>query len=523
MGGFKLTGLGNGTAATDSAAFGQVLASSYTTTATAAGTTVLSATSNQSQYFTGATTQTITLPDVTTLPALGFQFRIVNLSSGSLTVNSSGGNLVATVTANQQITLTCILLTGTTAASWDVKFSGATAITGTGSAVLATNPALVGYTVNTASGVDGEWTTTGLTVYKDGVTPQHDAPLHVMSGTAGTWTAHTIADEGVFEGAGDTGISLAAPNASSVYVMYSNPVSTGSWGAMHEWHNTNGTFTTATNKAGGKLYFSVESNSLRGEWNTTGLTCFASGVTAQHDAVLHVMKASAGAVTAEAQHALVVEVNSGGSGAGISILNADAGYSQLGFGSPTNNAGAELLYRYSDSAMYLRTKNAGFSLNLSSGNAQTALTLDSSQRMVALVTYSTAVGATNRDLYIDSTGIIGYVSSIEAAKIDVQPITDTAWLHALKPVSFKYRKKDADGRYTDEIDGGVQYGMVAEEVEAVRPDLCFYDDVADLDENGEKTETTHSELRGIQYSKLVPVLLREVQKLRDELNQMKVN
>ena len=29
--------------------------------------------------------------------------------------------------------------------------------------------------------------------------------------------------------------------------------------------------------------------------------------------------------------------------------------------------------------------------------------------------------------------------------------------------------------------------------------------------------------RGIQYSKLVPVLLREVQKLRDELNQMKVN
>jgi len=267
----------------------------------------------------------------------------------------------------------------------------------------------------------------------------------------------------------------------------------------------------------------VESNSLRGEWNTTGLTCFASGVTPQHDGVLHVMKASAGAVTAEAQHALVVEVNSGGSGAGISILNADAGYSQLGFGSPTNNAGAELLYRYSDSAMYLRTKNAGFSLNLSSGNAQTALTLDSSQRMVALVTYSTAVGATNRDLYIDSTGIIGYVSSIEAAKIDVQPITDTAWLHALKPVSFKYRKKDADGRYTDEIDGGVQYGMVAEEVEAVRPDLCFYDDVADLDENGEKTETTHSELRGIQYSKLVPVLLREVQKLRDELNQMKVN
>jgi hypothetical protein len=157
------------------------------------------------------------------------------------------------------------------------------------------------------------------------------------------------------------------------------------------------------------------------------------------------------------------------------------------------------------------------------GNDVEALTLNSSQQMVAATTYSTTVGATNRDLYIDNTGLIGYVSSLQAAKKNIQQITDTSWLHSLNPVSFKYRKKDETGQYTDETDGDIQYGMIAEEVEAVRPDLCFYDDVADLDGNGEKTETTHKELRGIQYSKLVPVLLKEVQKLRAELNQMKAN
>lgn len=192
MGGFKLTGLGNGTAATDSAAFGQVLASSYTTTATAAGTTVLSATSNQSQYFTGATTQTITLPDVTTLPALGFQFRIVNLSSGSLTVNSSGGNLVATVTANQQITLTCILLTGTTAASWDVKFSGATAITGTGSAVRSASPTFTG-TITAAA-----LTASGLITASAGLAFANETMLTYDEGTFTT---------GVSFGGGTTGIT----------------------------------------------------------------------------------------------------------------------------------------------------------------------------------------------------------------------------------------------------------------------------------------------------------------------------
>jgi hypothetical protein len=97
----------------------------YTTTATAAGTTTLTAASTTNQFFTGTSTQTVVLPVTATL-ILGQQYTIHNNSTGDLTVNSSGSNLVATVTPNTTLTVTCILVTGTTAASWDADFTGFT-------------------------------------------------------------------------------------------------------------------------------------------------------------------------------------------------------------------------------------------------------------------------------------------------------------------------------------------------------------------------------------------------------------
>lgn len=91
----------------------------YTTTATAAGTTELVVSSTRQQYFTGAMTQTCVLPVVSTL-RLGMGYRITNLSSGTVTVNSSGGNLVYSLTAGQTIDVVCIAITGTDAASWNV-------------------------------------------------------------------------------------------------------------------------------------------------------------------------------------------------------------------------------------------------------------------------------------------------------------------------------------------------------------------------------------------------------------------
>jgi hypothetical protein len=119
----------------------------YTTTVTSGTPVVLTSASNYQQFFTGSTAQTLTLPVVTTL-TLGTSFYVNNNSTASMTINSSGGNLVLTLPANMTATITCILITGTTAASWDADFSGATNITGTGSLVFGTSPTLTTPTIS---------------------------------------------------------------------------------------------------------------------------------------------------------------------------------------------------------------------------------------------------------------------------------------------------------------------------------------------------------------------------------------
>ena len=93
----------------------------YTTTTTAAGTTTLTVGSTFQQFFTGSTTQTVTLPVTSTL-TLGHTFFIVNNSTGAVTVNSSGANAVIILAAGTYAEVTCILTSGTTAASWNVEY-----------------------------------------------------------------------------------------------------------------------------------------------------------------------------------------------------------------------------------------------------------------------------------------------------------------------------------------------------------------------------------------------------------------
>ncbi len=115
----------------------------FLTTATAAGTTVLTVASANVQEFTGSTTQTVTLPVTSTLVA-GQGFFIINNSSGVVTVNSSGGNLIQTMAAGTSLHVTCILTSGTTAASWQSSYAadaaGVTSITGTANQVIASSP-----------------------------------------------------------------------------------------------------------------------------------------------------------------------------------------------------------------------------------------------------------------------------------------------------------------------------------------------------------------------------------------------
>lgn len=114
-------------------------------------------------------------------------------------------------------------------------------------------------------------------------------------------------------------------------------------------------------------------------------------------------------------------------------------------------------------------------------------------RLLAPYVYSVTVGATYRDLYIDNTGLIGYVSSTAKSKHNIVPIESIDWLYKLNPVNFVYNNDETKK---------IQSGLIAEEVLEVKPDFVS------LNKEGEP-ET-------VLYSKLITPLLKAIQDLRQE-------
>lgn len=100
--------------------FANTFVDGFNSTVTAAGTLTLTAASAPKQFLTGSANHTVTLPVASTLQA-GWSFFITNLSTGTITVNSSGGNLVTSVSPLTTRQIVCILASGTDAASWHVS------------------------------------------------------------------------------------------------------------------------------------------------------------------------------------------------------------------------------------------------------------------------------------------------------------------------------------------------------------------------------------------------------------------
>lgn len=168
---------------------------SYTTTATAAGTTALTVSSTGTQYFTGSTTQTVTMPAVSGLVA-GMQYRIVNLSTGVVTVQSSGANAIQAMASDTQLILTVISTSGTTAASWDWSYLS------TQAALPFANPMTTGGDIiyggasgvatRLANGSAGQvLTANGSTSAETWTTLKAPTHQYLTSGTSATYTTPT--------------------------------------------------------------------------------------------------------------------------------------------------------------------------------------------------------------------------------------------------------------------------------------------------------------------------------------------
>ncbi len=100
---------------------------------------------------------------------------------------------------------------------------------------------------------------------------------------------------------------------------------------------------------------------------------------------------------------------------------------------------------------------------------------------------------------IDTNGQLGTVSSSRKTKFDIADLdtTVTAALQRLHPVQFRYTQAFADGSTP------LQYGLIAEEVDQVLPDLVAYD--------ADGAPAT------VKYHVLPALLLAEVQRLSREV------
>ena len=107
--------------------------------------------------------------------------------------------------------------------------------------------------------------------------------------------------------------------------------------------------------------------------------------------------------------------------------------------------------------------------------------------------YATSVSGSA--VMVNSSGQLGVVVSSERFKTDIAPMGSyTAKLQALRPVKF-HLKTDPHG--------AVQYGLIAEEVAKVYPELVIRDETGRID--------------GVRYDELAPMLLNEMQEQRRQL------
>lgn len=143
---------------------------------------------------------------------------------------------------------------------------------------------------------------------------------------------------------------------------------------------------------------------------------------------------------------------------------------------------------------------AGSSYNIDIGNQGTSS--DSGTIRIGTSSNETAFYAAGIDgvtissgvpVYINSSGQLGTVNSSIRFKEDVHDMGDvSSRIFQLRPVTYRYKQAYADGSKP------IDYGLIAEEVAKVYPDLVV--------------KGTDGQIQTVQYQKLTPMLLNELQK-----------
>lgn len=221
------------------------------------------------------------------------------------------------------------------------------------------------------------------------------------------------------------------------------------------------------------------------------------------------------------------------------LLGGTTGYSNLALGTQSlrangssygnTGAGAETLLVFNDGAMNtaagwhaLGSLNNGYrnlALGAYAGNllttgsdnlylahtgsaaesATTRIGKDQTRAFIAGVFARTTGSGTTLPVMVDMNGQLGTTSSSRRTKEDIQDMgAGTERVFSLRPVTFRYKAHP---------DGGTHFGLIAEEVEAVMPELVV---------RGED-----GQILTVAYHELAPILLNELQKQRRDVQALR--
>jgi hypothetical protein len=277
--------------------------------------------------------------------------------------------------------------------------------------------------------------------------------------------------------------------ASGYYALFSNTAGNANTGTGFQalFTNTTGSYNTADGDDA--LYYNVGSyNTASGNGalylNTTGNNNTASGLQALYS---NTTASSNTAVGYTALHGNSTGSNNTAIG-NEALWQNTTGSNNIAIGS---QAGL-----YVTGSNNIHVGNAGASGD--SGAIRIGISCPSSpscqtSAFIAGIYGVTTIFSNAVPVMVDSNGNLGTISSSRRYKEDIQDMGDASGgLMRLRPVTFRYKKPFSDGSQP------IQYGLIAEEVAEVYPDLV--------------ARSADGQIETVKYQVLGPMLLNELQK-----------
>lgn len=335
-----------------------------------------------------------------------------------------------------------------------------------------------------------------------------DGGCHNTASGADTLTADTSGSYNIATGFASLTSNLTGDNNSGIgaETLYSNTSGSNNTAAGYQalYYNTTGSY----NSAAGANALSANTT---GEGNTAaGFRAMLGNISGNYNSAFGFGSLSSNTTGSNNNAAgyYTLEANTTGSynnAMGIKALysntvggqNSAVGYGAL-YGNTSGNYNVALGYF------------AGFNLTTGSNNIDInnrgvagesgviRIGIEGTQTAAYIAGISGSV-VTGAAVYVTPSGQLGVLASSERFKTEVRSMAEASdALARLRPVSFRLKSDPS---------GTVQYGLIAEEVANVYPELVIRD--------------AAGEISGVRYEELAPMLLNEVQKQAAEIEALK--